>query len=206
MLGEVQGAASDIDGALKDAREIGHAATLMFALSHTALACILGRDTAAAEALARELVELAEHKGSLYWKSYGLMLQAWLVADAGKASDAIAIANEAIAGMRSTGATAYAPWYLSYLARAHAELGRIDDARRCIAEALSVADTTREKWCEAEIHRIAGEIAMMTPEPDAAKAEASLMQALKIARSQGAKSFELRAAASLAQLPGMPKN
>ena len=59
---------------------------------------------------------------------------------------------------------------------------------------------TKERWYEAEVHRIAGEIALMSPERDAAKAEACFDQALAVARAQQAKSFELRAAISMARL------
>ena len=90
--------------------------------------------------------------------------------------------------------------YLSYLARAHAELGQFDDAWRCIREAMTAVETTKETWFEAEVHRIAGEIALMSPEPDVAKAEAYFERALAVARTQQAKSWELRAATSLARL------
>ena len=90
--------------------------------------------------------------------------------------------------------------HLSYLARAYAELGQFDDARRCIGEAMTAVETTKEKWCEAEVYRIAGEIALKSPEPDAAKAEAYFERALSVARQQQAKSWELRAAMSLARL------
>jgi predicted ATPase len=199
ILGYPKAAAVDIEHALKDAREVGHAATSMFALSHASLAHILRRDHAAASALADELVALAEDKGSLYWKSYGLMLRGWLLARTGKASDAVPVATAAIAAIRSTGATAYAPWYMSYLAGAFAGLGQFDDAWRCIAEATNAAETTREKWCESDIHRIAGDIALMLDDPDTAKAETSFERALSIARKQKAKSFELRAAMSMAR-------
>jgi class 3 adenylate cyclase/predicted ATPase len=199
ILGYPKATAMDIEHALKDAREVGHAATSMFALSHASLAHILRRDHAAASALADELVALAEDKGSLYWKSYGLMLQGWLLARTGKASDAVPVATAAIAAIRSTGATAYAPWYMSYVAVAHAELGQFDDAWRCIAEATNAAETTGEKWCEADIHRIAGDIALMLDDPDTAKAEVSFERALSIARKQKANSFELRAAMSMAR-------
>jgi predicted ATPase len=63
-----------------------------------------------------------------------------------------------------------------------------------------MVETTKEKWYEAEVHRIAGEIALMSPEPDPAKAEASFERALAVARSQQAKSWELRASMSLARL------
>ena len=78
--------------------------------------------------------------------------------------------------------------------------GQFDDAWRCIDEAMMAVETTKERWFEAEIHRIAGEIALMSPEPDAAKAEAYFERALAVARQQQAKSWELRAAMSLARL------
>ena len=92
------------------------------------------------------------------------------------------------------------PLWLSYLARAHAELGQFDEAWRCIGEAMTAVETTKERWFEAEINRIAGEIALKSPEPDAAKAEAYFERALAVARQQQAKSWELRAAMSLARL------
>ena len=65
---------------------------------------------------------------------------------------------------------------------------------------MTTVVTTNERWFEADIHRIAGEIALMSPQPDAAKAEAYFERALTVARQQQAKSWELRAAMSLARL------
>ena len=101
---------------------------------------------------------------------------------------------------RSTGSTVFEPFYLTYLASAHAELGQFDDAWRCISEAMTAVETTKEKWCEAEVNRMAGEITLMSPKPDAAKAQAYFERALAVARQQQAKSWELRAAMSLARL------
>ena len=55
------------------------------------------------------------------------------------------------------------PLCLSYLARAYADLGRFDDAWRCIDEAITIIETTKERWFEAEVNRIAGEIALRSP-------------------------------------------
>jgi predicted ATPase len=101
---------------------------------------------------------------------------------------------------RSTGATVWITAYLSCLALAYADLGKFDDAWRCIGEALTVAATTKERWYEAEINRVAGEIALQAPERDATKAEAYFERALEISRKQQAKSWELRAATSMARL------
>ena len=65
---------------------------------------------------------------------------------------------------------------------------------------MTAVETTKERWSEAEVHRTAGEIALMSPEPDAAKAEACFERALATAREQQAKSWELRAAMSMARL------
>ena len=89
------------------------------------------------------------------------------------------------------------PWYLSCLARAHAELGQFGDAWRYSDEAITTMETTKERQCEAEVYRMAGEMALLSPRPDAAKAEAHFGHALVIARKQQAKSWELRAAMSM---------
>jgi len=123
-----------------------------------------------------------------------------LFALTGKASDAVHRITSGITALRSTGATLWLPWHLSNLGWAYAKLGQFDDAWRCIGEAMAAMETTKERWCEADIHRTAGEIALMSPEPDAAKAEAYFDRALAVARAQQAKSWELRAATSMARL------
>jgi predicted ATPase len=86
------------------------------------------------------------------------------------------------------------------LAKAYAELGQFDHARRCNGEAMTAIETTKQSWCEAEVNRIAGEIALKSPERDGAKAQAYFERALAVARAQQAKSWELRAAMSMARL------
>jgi predicted ATPase len=90
--------------------------------------------------------------------------------------------------------------YESCLAKAHAELGQFVDAWRCIGEATRAVEGTKETMFEAEVHRVAGEIALKLLQPDAAKAETYFERALSVSRQQQAKSLELRAAMSLARL------
>jgi predicted ATPase len=124
----------------------------------------------------------------------------WLLGLTGRAAEAVQIITSGIAAQRSTGATQFLPSWLSNLAAAHAELGQLHEAWRCIGEAMSIVETAKERWFEAEVNRIAGAIALKSPEPDAAKAEEYFDRALVIARQQQAKSWELRAAMSLARL------
>jgi predicted ATPase len=86
------------------------------------------------------------------------------------------------------------------LAAAYLELGQSGVAKRLINEAIVTVETTREGLWKAEANRVAGEIESKSPDRNVAKAEEYFQQALSIARQQQAKSFELRAAMSLAQL------
>jgi predicted ATPase len=199
LLGYPQAALVDADYALKEARNIGQAATLMIALSHSGLSHILLRNYAAATAQFDELVALADEKSALFRKAQGMTHGGCVLALTGKASDAVQVIASGLAALRSTGATIFIPLYLSHLAKAYAELGQVDDAWRCIAEAMTTVRTTKETWFEAEVNRIAGEIAFK-PEVDASKAEEYFLRAVAVARQQLAKSWELRAANSLARL------
>jgi class 3 adenylate cyclase/predicted ATPase len=199
-LGYPEAALADTDDALKDARETGQAATLMYALTSANFVHVCCGNGAAATAEADELAALASEKGALLWKSHSIMAQGLALALTGKPSEAVPTINSGIAGWRSTGATLWIPLYTSNLAKAYAEVGRPDDAWRCIDDAITSVDTSKESWCEADVHRIAGEIALLAPQPDAAKAETHFARALTVARGQMAKSWELRAAMSMARL------
>jgi predicted ATPase len=129
-----------------------------------------------------------------------MMQQGCACALAGRPSEAVQITTAGITAYRLSGSNAWMPWFLSNLGWAYAELDQFDDAWGCIGEAMTAVETTKEKWCEAEIHRLAGEIALKSPERDTAKAEAYFERALPVARQQQAKSWELRAAMSLARL------
>ena len=129
-----------------------------------------------------------------------MMHEGCVLALIGKASDAVERITAGVAAWRSTGSVAFVPWSLSNLTRAYAELGQFDYAWRSIDEALTAIETTKERWCEAEVHRTAGEIALKSPRPDAPSAEAHFERALALARAQHAKSWELRAAMSMARL------
>jgi predicted ATPase len=200
LLGYPEAALRDTDAALKDAREIGQAATLMYALAHAAIPNTLCGNRATATAQVQEVLALAEEKSAPHWRGFGMMTQGWLLALSGKASSAVQLITSGIAVYRSTGSTNWMPLRLSHLAMAHAGLDQFNDAWRCVGEAMTAVDTTNERWCEAEVQRVAGEIALMPREPDAAKAEAYFERALAVGREQQAKSWELRAAMSMARL------
>jgi predicted ATPase len=199
MLGYLKAALADTEHALKDAREVGQATTLMYALSWTSQTQTLCGNYASANALLDELAALADEKGAALWKPLRMMLQGGLLVLTGKAADAVQMITSGWAAWRSMGASMQL-LHQPCLAEAYAELGQFDDAWRCIGEALTTIDTTKERWFEAEVNRVAGEVVRRSPEWDMGKAEAYLNRALAVARQQQAKSWESRAAMSMARL------
>jgi DNA-binding winged helix-turn-helix (wHTH) protein/predicted ATPase len=200
LLGYPEKALADANRALNNAREMEQAGTLMAGLEHTAKVQTHCGDFVAANSLLEELIALAEQKGARYWQALAMLEQGCVLAATGDASGAVRQLTSAMTTLHLTGATIYEPRYLTHLARAHAELGELDDAWRCIGEATRAMQITKETWYEAEVDRIAGEIALQSPEPDAGKAQDYFERALAVARQQQAKSWELRAAMSLARL------
>jgi len=199
-LGHPKAALEDADNAVKNAREIDQAATLMYALSNATWSQIYCGNYETAIALVQELLPLAQEKRAAYWTAFGLINQGCLWALTGSVSIGVSTFSSGIAAWRSTGANIWTPFFVSRLAHAYAELGDFQEASRCIKEAIQAVKTTKERWCEADISRIAGEITLISPERDAVKAEAYFERALAVAREQQAKSWELRAAMSMARL------
>jgi len=199
-LGYPKQALADADCAIKEAREIDQAVSLMAALTLTSLTHIHCGNFAIASTQLDEVVTLASEKGALFWKVGGILVKGSLLAVTGKASDAVRTITSGLHEWRATGTTVWVPTYLSYLARAHAELGQFDEAWRCIGEAMTIVQTANESWYAADVYRTAGEIALRWPQPDVRKAEAYFEHALAVARAQQAKSWELRAAMSMARL------
>jgi predicted ATPase len=200
MLGYPEAALADARRAVAEAREVGQGVPLMYSLYFTSFAFIHCGDYRAADAQLDELIPMATEKNAAQWRGGGMMHRGCIQALMRKASDAIGMIPAGIAAWKSSGSIVFVPWYVSHIAMARAELGQFDEAWRHIDEALKAIEMTGETWCESDIHRIAGEIALLGPMPDAGKAKAHFVRALAVAREQQGKSWELRAATSLATL------
>jgi class 3 adenylate cyclase/predicted ATPase len=201
-LGYPAAARADAEDALGSARAMGHASTLLLALVALEKVYLHSGNYTAVNAALNELGALADEKGAPAFKTAVNTGRGRLLAFTGKPAEAVQVLTSGLAdaAQRSTGKTFYLAFNLSCLARAYAELGQFDEAWRRIDEAKTAMDATGEKWCEAAVYLTAGEIALKSPEPDAAKAEALFERALTVARQQQAKSRELVAAMSMARL------
>jgi class 3 adenylate cyclase/predicted ATPase len=200
-LGYPDAALDDAKRAVDDAREIGQDGTLMAVLHFTSVMYILlygNYDIAKAQIA--EMVTLADKTGAGLWRLLAAPMRGALLVRMCQYSDAVQTINSARAETGAMGITATEPQALSDLATAYAALGRFDEANRCIGEAFATLEENKQRWGEAEVDRVAGEIALKSPEHDVSKAQSYFERSLAIARNQQAKSWELRATMSMARL------
>jgi predicted ATPase len=186
--------------ALAYSRQLGHAHTLSHAFWYAGMAAVFARDIATTCAYSNDCVALAGEHGFALWAAYGRILQGWADAQRGEATTGIARIRDGLAAAEATGARVLAPFCLALLAEALALTGKIEQARAVLDDALAKAATSGERGWDAEIHRLRGELTGRLAHPDPAKAEDSFHTALVIAREQGTRGYELRAATSLARL------
>ena len=152
MLGYPEAALTDVDRAIKHAREIGHAPSLIYALAATSVPQLLVGNYASVNAQTDEAVAIAQEKREVFWKAWGRILQGCVLDLTGKPSEAVHQITSGIAAYQSTGATVWLRQALSYLAKAYADLGQFDDAWRSIGEAIDTTETSKETWFEPEVN------------------------------------------------------
>ena len=129
-----------------------------------------------------------------------MLHRGYLTAQTGTTAETVNTITTALTVFRPTGSRMWDTTLLRTSVIWHAKLGQFEDAFRCIDEAMGTIETTKEKWYEAEMCRMAGEIALLSPQPGVANAETHFERALAVGRQQQAKSWELRAAMSMARL------
>ena len=200
MLGYPDAALADSETAIEEARESAHAATTLHTLGLTSLVKLLRGDYAQTSSQLDELAALGDAKSALFYSAHARLLRASLLALAAESLDAARMIKVELELLRSTGSTNIVPFYLGYLALAYRDLGQSREAQNTIDEAIRTMETKKERWWEAHLYRIAGEIALKSPDLGQAKAETYFERALAVARQQQAKSWELRAAMSMARL------
>ncbi len=200
QLGFPNAALSDVERLLNEVREIAHAPSLMGSLFYASIIDVWCKGHSAERKLTKELLVLAEEKHTPFFAALGTMQRGEVLAVTGDAEAAVQTLSVGITQYRSMGSTYLTPFYLARLAEAQAKRGHCEEAWQRIFEAIEEIEKGGEVQHQAEVNRVAGEIALLSPEPDAAKAEMYFERALTVARQQQAKSWELRATMSLARL------
>jgi predicted ATPase len=198
------------------AQGVAHAHSLAVALTWAIHLHQARREFQVAQAYAETLRTLATERGFPYWFAEGTILRGGALAKQGQTEEGIAQIRQGLSAYRATGATLGQPYFLSQLAEAYGRSGRVDAGLEVLAEALVLVDKTGERFYEAEIYRLTGELLLQTGvrgsasgcgtrrvtrrPPRTAEAETCFHQALAVARRQQAKSWKLRVTMSLARL------
>jgi predicted ATPase len=153
------------------------------------------REARAAQEAAERLIALSAERGITDFLAVATMQRGWAMAKQGGNEGDIARIREGLAAQRATGAEVTLPYYLSWLAEAYGETGRLDDGLGALTKALAAADEHEDRFWKAEIHRLEGELLLRQ---DHSKAAFSVRSRLRA--KQSARSLELRATVSLARL------
>jgi predicted ATPase/class 3 adenylate cyclase len=182
------------------AQKVSHPHSLVHALVFAAFLHQHRREVLAVHEQATAATTLAIEQGFVSWGARGTVLHGWALATQGQGETTITEIRQGLAADLATGAKLWQPYSLGLLAEAYGEKGHYEEGLHALTEALAVIDTTELRFCAAELYCLKGVLLLQQALPDASQAKICFHQALNIARSQQAKSLELRAATSLARL------
>jgi class 3 adenylate cyclase/predicted ATPase len=182
------------------AEDLEHPFTLAYAFCQLAIFHQLRRDREEAWRHAEAAVRVSREQGFLYWLGVALILQSWARANVPQSAEQLPSMHEGMAIYRATDAAMWLPYFLTLLAETYGATGQPDAGLRLLDEAHTIMDNTQERFYKAEVHRVQGELVLAQAANQHALAETCFQQALDIARHQQARSWELRAAMSLARL------
>ena len=181
-------------------KELSHPFSLASALDFTALLHQLRGEAPEAQERSENAMELCTEQRITFYLEMGRIIRGWALAVQGQAKEGIAHIKQGLNAIRATGAALWRTHFLAMLAHACKEAGQTEEAFEALEEAFDIMATTRERYYEAEMYRLKGELFRQQPAPDTLQAEMCFKQALAAARSQNARSWELRAAMSLSRL------
>jgi len=201
-LGYPDQALASAEQAVAIAEEASHPVSRASALSWAAALHQLRGEIGRTREVAEINLALTAEEIIPFFRSHAVMFRGWARVEEGQGEEGIAQLREGLAAYRALGAELECTHWLALLAEAYRDSGRPAEALRLIAEALDHVTQTGVVYYEAELHRLEGELRPRLDAGDEQRAETSFRHALEIARKQQAKSWELRAATSLARLWG----
>jgi class 3 adenylate cyclase/predicted ATPase len=147
---------------------------------------------------AGQLIAVATEQGFPHWRGEGTVYRGWAKVKNREVAEGISLLRSGASAYRATGAETFMPHYIALLAGACEISGQIEEAGTLLDDALQIVERTGERWFAAELNRHKGQLLLRQGHSEAA--EELYRKAFSIAEEQGAKLWELRAAASLARL------
>jgi predicted ATPase len=202
-LGYPDQALRSMQAARRLADELSNPFDVARALYFGAFTHLCRREARLTRELAEALMGLSSEQGFALLQNGGMILHGWSLAEQGCAGEGICQMRQGLTGWQATGALSHRPYHLALLAEVLARDGQAGDGLSVLAEALALCTASGERFLEAELHRLRGELLHQGTEADPstfAAADACFRQALDVARAQRARSLELRAVMSLTRL------
>jgi predicted ATPase len=169
------------------ARQIAHPFSLAFALSCAAVFHQLRLEVRAAHERTEAAISLAQEQGFALWRARGAVLCGWTLAHQGQAQEGIAQIEQGLRAFRATGAETNRSYFLALLAEAYGTIGQPAAGLTALTEALTLVDTTGERWYEPELYRLKGELLLQQNSDNHLEAETCFQHAINIAQNQQAK-------------------
>ena len=198
-LGYLQQAQEKGRDAVKLVQDLDQPFNQALASAYLALLQQLCADEAVAREHAEQALALTEKYQAPYYRAWADILVSYALALEQPNEERIEYLRGSITAFKASSARLRLPYFLSLLAQVYGKAGRAEEGLACINEALSEARAHNERWWDAELHRLRGELLLMDG-ADASEVEAALLRAIAISQSQQARSLELRATMSLARL------
>jgi predicted ATPase len=199
-LGEISSALLHADEAARQADHSTHVATMAFAHGFKSIFEMMCREGGHALQEGEVLIDLAREHVMPQWLAIGTFTLGWARWHSGDREAGQKAMHNGVALLREQGIRFPLPLCTALLAETEAEMGAIERALAILDDTLADTERTNCQYFDAELHRLRGELLHRENANDAAAAEAALMRAIEVARSQQTRTFELRAAMSLARL------
>ena len=205
MLGQPDRSLVQLDQGLALARELAHPPSLIHALGFGAETCFLRRDPGRIVTLVADWLPLVSRYSSTVGVANAMMTRGWALVMLGEREAGLAELRDGLDRWRSTGSKFFGPVRFGRAVEAFLEMGQVGEATALLGEAFDVMASTSERWFEAELHRLKGLVLAAGSRDQQPEAAASFQRAIDVARSQGARLFELRAAMALCRQQGDPE-
>lgn len=186
--------------ALNLAQELSHSYSLAIALDLLAFIHQFRGEGHAAQERAEESIAISTEQGFEFFLEMGTVLRGWALAEQGRTEEGIAEIRRGLAAWLVTGAELYQPYWLALLSETFGKMGQTEEGLTVLAEALDIVQNNGERYYQAELYRLKGELLLALSPENQAEAEICFRQAIDVARQQCAKSLELRAVMSLSRL------
>jgi len=199
-MGKIDRALSLIESATARIADVTHAGSKAYAAMHAAMFELMRGDVPRTAVNATEVARLADEHDLSLWRAFAMFLRGWVAAQRGEVAAGLLGMRRGFDLLDEQNAVIFCGLLKVAQAETEARAGDVDRALAILDEALATCERIGHRAFEAELHRVRGEMLLRRDRANSATAEGAFLTAIAVAKQQGTRSFELRAALALARL------